>query len=376
MYIPAKNSNYRGNPSKNIIAVVHFLAFYLPLVLLGLFWVLRNNTALISSWVDGCVKPMAKFLATLTDPIPFALGEGALILLAIFVVVWVGFRVRNCVRKRHPLFQLFHLKVLVAVVLWVLVWLFWFWNVLYYVPSFAERTGLDIDPYSVDELYDTTLTYAKEAAKLSTRVPRDDTLNFDVEQSQYFGSATTLYLPLEAEFPFLAMGETSTKPLVLSRFQSHFGFSGMYSPYTGEANVNIDTPSVLHPVTIAHEMAHQRSIAPEQEANFLAIIACSKSDDVIFRYSGALYGLMQLSSALSSVSPDLWDTIVAEHFTPEIFIDWNYTVAYWAQFESPVKDASHQVYDEFLKSNEQELGMKSYGACVDLLVAYHQQSLT
>lgn len=29
-----------------------------------------------------------------------------------------------------------------------------------------------------------------------------------------------------------------------------------------------------------------------------------------------------------------------------------------------------QAYDAFLKGNGQELGMRSYGACVDLLVSY------
>ena len=33
--------------------------------------------------------------------------------------------------------------------------------------------------------------------------------------------------------------------------------------------------------------------------------------------------------------------------------------------------ASNTVYDSFLKSNGQELGMQSYGACVNLLVHYY-----
>ena len=37
---------------------------------------------------------------------------------------------------------------------------------------------------------------------------------------------------------------------------------------------------------------------------------------------------------------------------------------------SPVEETAGQVYDSFLKGNGQKLGMRSYGACVDLLVAY------
>ena len=35
-----------------------------------------------------------------------------------------------------------------------------------------------------------------------------------------------------------------------------------------------------------------------------------------------------------------------------------------------MEDAAQQTYDAFLKGNDQELGIHSYGACVDLLVAW------
>ena len=43
---------------------------------------------------------------------------------------------------------------------------------------------------------------------------------------------------------------------------------------------------------------------------------------------------------------------------------------YWAQFESPVQTVTNTVYEGFLQSYGQTLGMRSYGACVDLLVNY------
>ena len=45
--------------------------------------------------------------------------------------------------------------------------------------------------------------------------------------------------------------------------------------------------------------------------------------------------------------------------------------AYWQQFESPVSKAADSAYSGFLQSYDQELGSKSYGAVVDLLVAYY-----
>ena len=47
---------------------------------------------------------------------------------------------------------------------------------------------------------------------------------------------------------------------------------------------------------------------------------------------------------------------------------------YWAQFETPVQSVSNTVYEGFLQSYDQKLGMKSYGACVDLLVNYYYET--
>ena len=45
--------------------------------------------------------------------------------------------------------------------------------------------------------------------------------------------------------------------------------------------------------------------------------------------------------------------------------------AYWARFDGLVNTAATKVYDGFLKSNGLSDGVQSYGAVVDLLLAYY-----
>ncbi len=45
---------------------------------------------------------------------------------------------------------------------------------------------------------------------------------------------------------------------------------------------------------------------------------------------------------------------------------------YWARYETPVQTVTDAVYEGFLQSYDQKLGMRSYGACVDLLVNYYR----
>ena len=158
--------------------------------------------------------------------------------------------------------------------------------------------------------------------------------------------------------------------MFFSRLQSMMGFTGVYFPFTGEANVNVDAPACLVPATIAHEMSHQRMVFSELEANFVGIAAAVSCGDPVFQYSGWLMGLIQLCNALYAVSPDLWYQIAAASFTPELSTDWEDNNAYWRALESPVEEAATQTFDTFLKSNGQDLGIQSYGACVDLLVTW------
>ena len=153
-----------------------------------------------------------------------------------------------------------------------------------------------------------------------------------------------------------------------SRVMSAMGFTGFYFPFTGECNVNVDFPAATLPTTVAHELSHRRGIASEQECNFLAVLACLRCDDAAYRYAGALSGYIYLANALYSADAERWRA-VRETLDERVVADLRASSAYWAQFEGPVDTVSNAVYDGFLKSYG-TIGVKSYGACVDLLVAY------
>ena len=107
----------------------------------------------------------------------------------------------------------------------------------------------------------------------------------------------------------------------------------------------------------------------------MGIAAAVTGGDAVYQYSGYLMGLIQLCNALYPVDAQGWRDIVEQHFTPELAMDWNDNNAYWAALASPLEEAAGRAYDSFLKGNGQQLGMRSYGACVDLLVAYFSPRL-
>lgn len=325
-------------------------------------------------WSEKILPPLAQSIGKITALFPFSLGELVVILGVLGLVFYSLFRIYQFFRKGKPLYSLFAL--LLSLCLWLWAGMSWLWNPLYYVPTLASRMDLDTSPYPVEDLALVTLYFAQTTADFSVQVTRDENLRFAVPQEEYFPQALALYEDLGEEYSFLAMENVRAKSLSLSYLQSQFGFTGVYNPFTGEANINVHTPPVLHPATIAHEMAHQRMIAPEAEANFLCVLACLDTDNPTYQYSGALFGLIQLSNALYPVEGALWQEIIQHYFTPEMTTDWQENYEYWQALQSPVEDVAKEVYDGFLKGNDQELGIRSYGACVDLLVAYYLEDAT
>lgn len=345
-------------------------AVTLPLALVILFRILKSNQGVMSGWVWFVMAPVEQALGRLWALFPFSVAEALTALFLAGCAVWLARAVVLLVRRREvfPFFR--RMLALGTVWLWLWAGLCWLWNAAYYIPSFAQREGLRTDFYSVEELAAVTEYFARQAAALAPQVPRDEAGHFAADLSECFDRGPEIYRNIVLEFPSLDVKPVRAKPLLFSRLQSLLGFTGVYFPFTGEANVNVDAPACLVPATIAHEMSHQRMVASELEANFVGIAACASCGDVIFQYSGYLQGLINLCNALYSVSPERWQDIAGRCFSPELTVDWHDNNAYWAALESPVEDTAGQVYDSFLKSNDQDLGIRSYGACVDLLVCY------
>ena len=148
-----------------------------------------------------------------------------------------------------------------------------------------------------------------------------------------------MYDALEQQYPFLSVSAVSPKPMLFSRVLSALNFTGFFFPFTGEANLNVDSPECLLPATIAHELAHVRGVAPEQTANFVAILACDTSGDPLYAYSGYLLGYIHLSNALYGASYEKWLEI-AQQVCQTANEDILANNAYWQQFESPVSKAA------------------------------------
>ena len=170
--------------------------------------------------------------------------------------------------------------------------------------------------------------------------------------------------------PELSGNYSNPKYIISSNLMCYTGITGIYFPFTGEANVNIATPDLYIPSTALHEMAHQRGFASEDEANFIGYLASINHPDIDFKYSGYILALNHTASALSRVDYDSYKTLTKK-LSNQVMADLKNNQFFWKKYEGKIDDVSNKFNDSYLKANGVKDGTASYGKMVDLLLTYY-----
>jgi hypothetical protein len=126
------------------------------------------------------------------------------------------------------------------------------------------------------------------------------------------------------------------------------------------------------PATAAHEMAHQRGFAREDEANYIAYVACTMHPDADFQYSGIMLGVIYSMNALADADMDMYKQLVKK-YTPQVRKDLVNDNEFWQKYKGKVEEVANNVNNTYLKSNGQQDGVQSYGRMVDLLLAEYRE---
>ena len=344
------------------------------LVLLALFFLLSFQHNLMNALSGLVSMPVERALGRAWSLVPFSGAELCYALAAAFLVGYLVFslvRVARAEYKREELYRRFLFLLDLLLTLYLVFCLLW--GVNFYTDDFCDKSGIYPEPVAYDELVAVTRMFAEQTALHADAVARNEDGAYAVPRQETMALAPALYEGIYDEFPFLYIPvDPQPKPVYFSRVMSAMNVTGLYFPFTGESNLNMDFPAATFPFTVAHELAHRRGIASEQQCNFLGVLASVRSGDAAYRYSGWLTGYIHLSNALYTVDPETWAEIRAA--LPEgAEADLQAASRYWAQYEGRVSEASGKAYDAMLKSYGDELGTKSYGAVVDLLVAYFKQ---
>lgn len=327
---------------------------------------------------EAVYKPLGGIFGSITGVIPFSLMEAAICTAVFLLIRWIfGLVLKAKEGKKAVLKYAGAVLMKIFSIASAVFFLFAvFSGVNYYRETFSEKIGLSVEKSHVSELYDLCrdlIAEAKEAGAQLEHAEDGQTL-FPGTEYQLAEKAKTCFEDFASGYDFMDMGFWkfgTPKPVFFSEVMAYLRISGVYSPYTFEANVCTAGPDFLKGATMMHEQSHLRGFMNEAEANFIAYLACSESDSAYFRYSGACLALLHSMNALYSADYELWYEL---RLTYPYYVDADMRAqnAYIAAHDTKIAEVSETVNDTYLKLNDQQDGTRSYGKMVDLLLAYRR----
>lgn len=314
---------------------------------------------------------VVKALTSFSKLISFSLAEVVIVFIIAAALIYIFKFLRACIinpSKRTPLIKGFLVNILSSLSIIYFLFLI-LWGINYYRLPFSTIAGIKGDKATSRELVSLADNLISNSNKYRSLVIEDSNgvMKLKSSKADVMKNAQRGYEEIASVYPELLGNYGTPKGIALSTPMSYTGISGVYFPFTGEANINTLTPDSLFPSTVCHEMSHQRGFAREDESNYIAYLSCINHPDNDFKYSGYLLGLIHTLGAVKSTNPDVHKQLVKK-LSPGVVRDINYLSSFWGRYDGPMTVISDKINDFYLKSNKQASGVQSYGEMVNLLI--------
>lgn len=316
-------------------------------------------------------------LSHLTGLFPFSLAEFGLYALVLYFLLHTLYRLFACLRHLH--LAGFHLKkwffqtLNVTCILWLV--FAWSWDFNYYRMPLETSLGLDVSPKSTQDLISLYKALITDLNSLRPQVKEDENGHMIIsgDFDDVAQRAALIYNTFGKANPLFEGRYGKPKSIAASPLMNYTGITGIYAPFTREANLNTAVLPQTLPATMLHEMAHQRGFAQEDYCNFIAYLASTYSKDPDFRYSGDLLALAHTSQALAKADYQVLLTL-NQTLAPGVIRDIQQNNAFWKSYEGTIEKASTSINNHYLKVNGITDGVQSYGRMVDLLLGYYEKT--
>ncbi len=356
----------------------HMKAFYIVLLsALCIYLLSRLFPDFGEFWSRYPGMYIRRFMSLITGWFDFSLFEIIIVCLPI-LLAYAIVRIIVIDGKKTTLKGAYRtVKVLVCIAAILLSLFMTAFGTCYFRHPLEKNLGLTDAKVSAEQIYNTAVYVAlqtKELCKGTTFAPSGESL-MPYSYDELVTKLNADYARYCANVDYIDGYAVNPKPIALSEPFTYTHISGVYSFVTGESNINVNYPDFIAPFTMAHEMAHQHGIAPEDEANFVAYLVCIQSDDEYIRYSAYTSMLNYLRTALYNADKELYNDFVAEYYTSEMRGEQNsYSVMFKKYQSSTASTVTDKINNAYLTSQGQKEGTASYGLVVDLAIAYYEAS--
>ena len=238
-----------------MLCPIRHTIFIISLMVIALHLALRNSAAAMKFISQNIVQPINQFCTMITSNFSFSVAE---LLIACLIIVFAVYLVYSLVLsyKNKKMLYMFLISAVTAITA-IYAGFCALWGCYFYDSSFAEKSGLNEDPISVEQLETVTAYFASLANDYAHQVQRDTKGVYTVDRQEIIAKSEYVYDRAEEIFPCLEANDVKVKGIYFSNILSMLDFTGFYFPFTGEANVNMDFPPSLFASTVAHEISNE-----------------------------------------------------------------------------------------------------------------------
>ena len=356
-----------------------WILLFFPVALLILEIAKRSVYFTEEIFAKGIFHVYSQLYSSVTGVLPFSLAEMGILLGIVVVPALIMWRIVRYIKEKGKRLywigaDLISLLCIASVVYFLLVL---GCSVNYYRKPVVEYLELTVRESSAEELYALHAELAERTNAVRKQLVTEDetgVYSLSVSESELAKLCDEAYDVLAEEYRIFHGVYPKPKRVLFSAVMSKTELTGVYVPFTMEANVNIDIPDYSIASTMCHELAHLRGFIREDEANYISYLACQASDSLELKYSGLMEALILSGNALYSKNPDLYYEIRAG-YDEGVNRDLAANNAYWARFhDTKISNTAEKLNDSYLKANNQSDGVQSYGRMVDLLLAEYRKN--
>lgn len=350
-----------------------------PISFLLLWIASKSSWAAEYLFARGLFRAVKWVMAHITALFPFSLMEFGIVVIPFLAVAILLFFAIHLVRQKGRRLSVFLKGIINTLCLGAIVifLLFVGCSVNYYRYTLAEHLELTIQPAGAKELKELVVSLAKEASaareELTECEDEDGVYRLALTKKELGQCAVAAMEKLALGYPVFAGYYPQPKRIYFSEIMSRTELTGVFCPFTMEANVNVDISDYSIGSTMCHELAHLNGFIREDEANYISYLAAMASNDTELRYSGLMEALILSGNALYRKNPELYME-AREFYSDGVIRDLVANSEYWKKYENTVvSNTAEKLNDTYLKANNQEDGVQSYGRMVDLLLAQYRK---
>ena len=338
---------------KKIIALL-----LIPQVLILSYF--KNNPRIVEEYYSEFIyQYIFKFYSMLFSGFSIAIGDLLVLLALISSIIYFIFFFRFKINDFINVFAVISITIFLFYSLWGLNY--------FKTPLLSKLDIGEIKYESLQTTLDRLIDDANEAhLLLGDEDSTLENLKFDKEKI-----ISELKLDNIKKFDKISTTKFAKKSIIPKIFL-YQGVSGYINPFTLEAIVVEEIPSIDFSITVLHEQAHQLGYAAEEDANFLAFISSINNQDPLIKYSGYVFGLSYLLNEIQINHNDDLSSFT-DKINSGIIEDINSRRKFWQKYSNNIINSLQNVlYDFYLKSNNQKAGIASYSRIVNHIINYYE----